>query len=197
MPIKIKPTKEDLLTSVKNKQASYWRNKVPDVIDYNLKVLFCGINPGLYTAWAKHHFAHPGNRFWKTLYLSGFTPTLLTPYQNSELLKFSLGITNIVERPTITASELSKEELINGGKILVKKILKYKPEYAAIVGIDAYRIAFQKKSVKTGLQEDKIGQTKVWVLPNPSGLNANYPPQKLVEVFKEFYNQVTNFNTKL
>lgn len=177
----IKPTKEDLLDAA--------NRKVPDIIGPDLKVLFVGINPGIYTAAVGHHFAHPANRFWKALHDSGFTPRLLSPFENDELIKYGYGITNIVERPTLRASELSREELERGWKKLTKKVRKYRPEWIAICGLDAYRTLFNKKAV-IGEQPDKIGSTGIWVLPNPSGLNASFTPKRLAAVFSELKRKV-------
>jgi double-stranded uracil-DNA glycosylase len=177
-----KPTKEDL-ENAKQKL-------VPDLIDYNLKILFCGINPGLYTAATGFHYARPGNRFWPALYKSGLTKELLIPSQQKKLLEYGYGMTNFVARPSNTATELSKEEFVEGAKILEKKVLKYKPQWLAVVGIGAYKIGFNRKLVKVGEQEERIGNTKIWVLPNPSGLNANYTPDQLAILFEELKNRV-------
>jgi double-stranded uracil-DNA glycosylase len=160
---------------------------VPDVIAPDLDVLFCGINPGLYTAAVQQHFGRPGNRFWPTLYRAGFTPRLFQPSEQRELLKLGYGITNVVARATAAADELSREELLEGGRLLVRKVKRYKPRYLAIVGVGAYRTAFERPKAKMGLQEETIGETRVWVLPNPSGLNANYQADALVELFAELH----------
>ena len=173
----MRPTKADLEAA---------RGKtIPDVIAPGLDVLFCGINPGLYTAAVGHHFGRPGNRFWPTLYRAGFTPRLFAPSEQRELLRLGVGITNVVARATAAAAELSDDELREGGRELTRKIRKFKPRYLAIVGVGAYRTAFDRPKAKLGLQEETIGGTKIWVLPNPSGLNANYQPAKLVELFAE------------
>jgi TDG/mug DNA glycosylase family protein len=148
-------------------------------------VLFCGINPGLYTAAVQQHFGRPGNRFWPTLYRAGFTPRLFAPSEQHELLQLGIGITNVVARATAAADELTREELVEGGRILEQTVLRYHPRYLAIVGIGAYRTAFQRPKATMGLQEETIGKTRIWVLPNPSGLNANYQPAQLVELFAE------------
>ena len=158
---------------------------LPDVIAPDLDVLFCGINPGLYTAAVQQHFGRPGNRFWPTLYRAGFTPRLFHPSEQHELLKLGCGITNVVARATAAADELSREELLEGGRALVRKVKRYKPRYLAIVGAGAYRTAFERPKAKMGLQEETIGETRLWVLPNPSGLNANYQADALVALFAE------------
>jgi TDG/mug DNA glycosylase family protein len=173
----VKPTPADL--------AAAFGKTLPDVIAPDLRVLFCGINPGLYTAAVQQHFGRPGNRFWPTLHRAGFTPRLFHPSEQRELLPLGLGITNVVARATTAADELSAEELVDGGKILARKVKRYKPRYLAIVGIGAYRTAFGRPKAKMGLQEETVGDTRIWVLPNPSGLNANYRPAELVELFAE------------
>jgi len=133
----------------------------------------------------QQHFGRPGNRFWPTLHRAGFTPRLFHPSEQRELLQLGFGITNVVARATTAADELTNEELIEGGRILEKKVKQYEPRYLAIVGIGAYRTAFARPKAKMGLQEERIGETRIWVLPNPSGLNANYKPAELVEVYRE------------
>lgn len=172
-----KPTKEDLRDAV--------NHTIEDVIDYNLKVLFCGINPGLWSGATGHHFAKPGNRFWKTLHLAGFADRILHPSEEHELLENGYGITNIVKRTSARADELSNEEIIEGGKVLTKKIKKYTPQFLAVLGITTYRTAFQKPKAKLGLQDEIIGKTRIWLLPNPSGLNAHYQLNDLAKLFSE------------
>ncbi|MEO8381061.1 MAG: G/U mismatch-specific DNA glycosylase [Acidobacteriota bacterium] len=157
---------------------------LPDVIARDLDVLFCGINPGLYTAAVQQHFGRPGNRFWPTLYGAGFTPRLFHPSEQRELLKLGYGITNVVARATAAADELSGDELVAGAKVLTRKVAKYQPRVLAIVGIGAYRTAFSRRKAKLGLQDETIGATRIWVLPNPSGLNANYQAGALVSLFR-------------
>jgi double-stranded uracil-DNA glycosylase len=172
-----KPTKEELLAA-KGKT-------VPDVIAPNLKVLFCGINPGLYSAATGHHFARPGNRFWPALYAAGFTERLLSPFEERELLKRGYGITNVVERATATAAELSAEEIVEGGRRLAAKARRYRPQYVAVLGISAYRTAFNVPKARLGRQGEKFGESMIWILPNPSGLNAHYQPKDLAQLFLE------------
>ncbi|NJP52214.1 G/U mismatch-specific DNA glycosylase [Streptomyces sp. SBST2-5] len=156
---------------------------VPDVVADGLRVLFCGINPGLMTAATGHHFARPGNRFWPALHRSGFTPRQLKPSEQRELLSYGLGITNVVARATARADELSPEEYREGGHILAAKVARLRPRWLAVVGITAYRAAFGDPAARVGPQERAIGDTRVWVLPNPSGLNAHWTPQTLAEEF--------------
>jgi TDG/mug DNA glycosylase family protein len=158
---------------------------VRDVIAPNLRVLFCGINPGLYTAAVGHHFARPGNRFWKALYDGGFTDSLLSPFDERELLKSGYGVTNVVRRATAAADELTKEEVISGGRRLAVKVRSYRPACLAILGLGVYRTAFDQAKATVGLQQQKIGDTILWVLPNPSGLNANYQQADLARLFRD------------
>lgn len=174
---KRRPTKEEL--------AAAGGRTLPDIIAPNLKVLFSGINPGLYTAVVGHHFARPGNRFWPTLHAAGFTPRLYLPEEERRLLNLGLGITNIVDRATANAAELSALELKEGAFKLEEKVMGYQPQVLAFLGISAYRVAFGKATAGIGMQEQTIGNTKLWVLPNPSGLNAHFPPRKLAEVYQE------------
>lgn len=151
----------------------------------NLAVLFCGINPGLYTAAIGHHFGRPGNRFWPALYSAGITPRLLTPYEERELLNYGYGITNLVARATATAAELTKAELVEGGKNLEAKVKMYAPRMVAFLGVTAYRAAFDRPKAQTGPQPELISSTRLWVLPNPSGLNAHYRLEDLAALFRE------------
>lgn len=158
---------------------------MPDVIAPGLRILFCGINPGLYTAAVGHHFARPGNRFWPALFAAGFTDRLVSPFDERELLKLGYGVTNVVMRATATADQLSREELRAGGKQLTRKVKRYKPRFLAVLGLGAYREAWEQPKAVIGRQELMIGETVVWVLPNPSGLNAHYQAQDLARVFRE------------
>lgn len=158
---------------------------VPDVIAADLRVLFCGINPGLYTAAVGHHFARPGNRFWPALFAAGFTDRLVSPFDELELLQQGYGVTNVVMRATATADELTREELREGGKRLVRKVRRYRPTFLAVLGLGAYRAAWEQPKAVIGEQEKRIGETTVWVLPNPSGLNAHYQAKDLARVFSE------------
>jgi len=158
---------------------------VPDVIAKRLAVVFCGINPGLYTAAIGHHFGRPGNRFWPTLHAAGFTPRVLKPWEEDELIPLGYGITNVVARATNAADELAHDELVKGGRTLVAKMNRFKPRVLAVLGVGAYRAAFGQRSAAIGLQPDSIGGTRLWVLPNPSGLNANYKPADFARLFRE------------
>ncbi|HXD34654.1 MAG TPA: G/U mismatch-specific DNA glycosylase [Pyrinomonadaceae bacterium] len=172
-----KPTREQILAAE--------GKTIRDVIAPNLKILFAGINPGLYTAAVGHHFARPGNRFWAALHDAGFTDRLLSAFEERELLKDGYGITNVASRATATADRLTKEEILTGGKRLVAKVRRYRPEILAILGLGAYRVAFNQPKAVIGRQEEKITDTAIWVLPNPSGLNANYQRPDLARLFRE------------
>jgi TDG/mug DNA glycosylase family protein len=151
-------------------------------------VLFVGINPGLYSAAVGHHFARPGNRFWPTLELSGFTPRRISPFEEKELLALGLGVTNIVRRTTATANELSKEELAQGATRLLSKIRRFAPRAVAVLGVTAYRMAFGRPGAVVGPQPEMLATTALWVLPNPSGLNAHYQLADLARQFRELRN---------
>jgi TDG/mug DNA glycosylase family protein len=159
--------------------------KIPDLIAPYLKVLFCGINPGLDSGATGLHFARPGNKFWPALYAAGFTKRLLHPSERHELLAAGYGITAIVRRATATAAELSDDEYRVGKRALEKKVLKYKPRWVAVLGLGAYRTGFNQPKAKVGPQANSIGETGIWVLPNPSGLNANHQLPELTEMFRE------------
>ena len=148
-----------------------------------LRVLFCGINPGLMSAATGHHFARPGNRFWPVLHASGFTPRQLKPSQQRELLDHGLGITNVAARATARADELSRPELRTGGELLRDKVRRHEPAWLAVVGVTAYRVAFGDRKAGIGPQERTIGGTRIWVLPNPSGLNAHWTPAAMAEEY--------------
>ena len=178
-----RPTREELLAAA--------GKTVPDVIAPNLKVLICGINPGLYTAAIGHHFGRPGNRFWPALYAAGITPRLLSPYEERELLDYGFGITNLVARATAAADELTAQELVEGGQILLEKIRRYTPRILAVLGLTAYRAAFRQPKATIGAQPERIGASgsypgaRLWVLPNPSGLNAHYSLNDLGRLYRE------------
>lgn len=161
--------------------------RVPDVTAPKLKILFVGINPGLYSGATGHHFARPGNRFWPALHRAGLTPRLLAPHEERELLKSGIGITNLVNRTTATAAELSTQQLATGGRRLVAKVKRLRPRVVAFLGIDAYRAAFGLRRVAIGRQDTSIGKTAVWVLPNPSGLNANYQLRDFARLFRQLH----------
>jgi TDG/mug DNA glycosylase family protein len=162
--------------------AAYGR-VIPDVIAHDLTVLFCGINPGLWSAATGHHFARPGNRFWPALHRSGFTPRQLSPADQNALLSYRLGVTNLVERGSARADELTGEELRAGAQTLDLKLRRHRPAWLAVLGVGAYRTAFGIRSATVGPQPESRGTTQVWVLPNPSGLNAHYTLDRLTIEF--------------
>jgi TDG/mug DNA glycosylase family protein len=174
-PIPWKPTKAEVLAARER--------RIPDLVAKDLIVLFAGINPGLYTAAIGRHFGRPGNRFWPALYGGGFTPRLFSPFEGSLLLDLQFGITNIVERATVRADELTDDELRDGGRRLLAKVKRLRPTVVAFVGIGPYRVVSGIKDAKIGLQKLPFGGSHAWVLPNPSGLNAHYLPAALAKVF--------------
>jgi len=172
-----KPTKADLEAAV--------HKTVPDLVAPDLKVLFCGINPGLYTAALGHHFGRPGNRFWPALHGAGFTPRQFKPWEERELLPLGYGITNMVPRTTAAASELAPDEYVEGGKRLTGLVQRYTPRVVAFLGIGAYRSAFGRPKAQLGLQDERLDASRLWALPSPSGLNANHQLADLVALLRE------------
>ena len=171
-----RPTREALLAAADR--------TVRDVVAPDLRVLFCGINPGLHTAYHGHHFAGPGNRFWPTLHAAGFTDRVLHFSESAELLARGYGVTNVVARATATAAELAPAEYVAGGRALARKVARWRPRILAVLGIGAYRTAFARPKATLGEQPERMGTTRVWVLPNPSGLNANYQKDDLARLFR-------------
>jgi len=159
------------------------RRTVPDLIAPGLRVLFVGINPGLYSGAVGHHFARPGNRFWRVLHAAGFTAGVVSPFDERLLLERGLGITNVVRRTTATAAELSTDELVRGARRLRAKVARYRPRVVAFLGLQAYRVALGRPRAAVGRQEGRFGGAVVWVLPNPSGLNAHYQLPALTRLF--------------
>jgi TDG/mug DNA glycosylase family protein len=172
-----RPTPEQLIAA---------RNgTIPDILGPGLRILFCGINPSLYSAAVGHNFARPGNRFWPALHLAGFTERRLSPFEDSSLLARGYGMTNLVARATATAAELSEEEVVRGGKTLRRKLREYRPGALAVLGIGSFRDAFGKPDALAGLQPRTLEKTPVWVLPNPSGLNAHYSLDDIAAALRE------------
>ena len=155
------------------------------IVGPGLRVLFVGINPSLRSAEVGHHFARPGNRFWPTLHAAGFTPRRLRPDEDQELPAHGIGVTNLAFRPTREASELTREELTAGAAELERTVRLHAPGLVAMVGLTAYRVAFGRPRAAMGLQPDEIGGRPVWVLPNPSGLNAHYKPADFARLYAE------------
>jgi TDG/mug DNA glycosylase family protein len=157
--------------------------RVPDLIAPGLRVLFCGINPGLYSAATRHHFARPGNRFWPALHRSGFTRRLVAPWEEQELLALGLGITNLVARATAAAAELAPAELTAGRRRLAGKVRRWRPAWVAVLGVGAYRAGFRRPDARLGRQPERLAGAGLWVLPNPSGLNAHHQLGDLAAAF--------------
>jgi TDG/mug DNA glycosylase family protein len=169
---------------------------IPDVLGPGLDVVFVGINPGLWSGlWSGavgHHFARPGNRFWKTLYGAGFTDRVLSPLEDAALLDYGLGATNLVARTTATADELAADELREGARHLGQRLTPLRPRIVAVLGIGAYRTGFGRPRAQLGEQEERLGHSRLWVLPNPSGINAHYPLDALVEGLRELRGAISD-----
>jgi len=178
MPFEVwKPTREQV--------AAAKGCTIPDVIGPGLRVLFVGINPSLYSAAVGHHFARPGNRFWPALHAAGFTPRRFSPFEDAELLPLGCGLTNIACRATAAAEEVPAGELLAGARRLRRKLTRYRPAAVAFLGITAYRAAFDRPAAVLGRQEERLADSVVWVLPNPSGLNAHYRLADLAALFAD------------
>lgn len=158
---------------------------LPNILAPGLDVVFCGINPGLYSAAVGYHFARPGNRFWTALHRSGFTDRRLEPHEQKEMLTYGCGLTNLVARATAVAAELSTEELRHGRELLQRRIARYEPGWVAVLGKGAYQKAFRRTDAEFGRQTEELGGAGLWLLPNPSGLNARYQSPELAEMFQE------------
>lgn len=172
-----RPTREQL-------EAAYGKG-VRDVIAPGLRVLFCGINPGLYTAAIGHHFGRPGNRFWPALHVAGFTDHVLSPFEERELIGLGLGVTNLVNKATRVAEELIADELRAGARALERKVRRYRPRALVVLGLGAYRIAFAQRRATIGEQPERVGDTRVWVLPNPSGRTASYQLDAIAALLRQ------------
>lgn len=160
---------------------------VPDLIGPDLTVLFVGVNPGLYSAAIGHHFGHPANRFWRALYAGGFTERVLAPWEEATLLARGYGLINLVEHATSEAAELTRAELRAGAVRLGRTLRRYRPGIAAILGLGAYRVAFDRPRAVVGPQPERIGAARLWVLPDPSGLNTSYLPNDLARLFRALH----------
>jgi double-stranded uracil-DNA glycosylase len=171
-----RPTKGELATAVDK--------RIRDVIAVDLRILFCGINPGLYSGAVGHHFARPGNRFWKALHRAGLTDRELSPFEDRELLRYGIGVTNLVNRTTAAAADLDPAELRRGARHLERKVRRYRPSFLAFAGMGAYRVAFQRPRAPLGRQAETLGESVIWLLPNPSGAQAAYQLDDLVRAFR-------------
>lgn len=172
-----KPTREQI--------AAAEGKRLVDVLAPGLHVVFVGINPGLYSGATGHHFARPGNRFWPALHNAGWTDRELSPFEDRDLVRYGIGVTNFVARATAAADELGDGEIRAGGRRLVKKVEEYRPRCVAVLGVMAYRTAFAVRDATIGRQPGEIAGAEVWVLPNPSGLNAHYAPADFARMFRE------------
>jgi TDG/mug DNA glycosylase family protein len=172
-----RPTPADLRASA--------GTRIPDLVAPDLDVLFCGINPGLYSAATGLHFARPGNRFWRALHDAGLTRTVLQPWEQRAMLASGIGITNLVARATASAAELTNDEIRAGRARLERKVRRYHPRIVAIVGIGAYRVAFDRPKATFGEQPERLAGARLWVLPNTSGLNANHQARDFAKAFGE------------
>lgn len=167
-----RPTRDELDAAV--------GKTVADVIGPRLRVLFCGINPGLWSGAVGHHFAHPGNRFWKGLHASGFTDEVLSPADERRLLDVGVGLTNLVQVATRSAADLDREQLRHGARELEAKVRRWRPRVVAVLGLTAYRTGFARPQAAIGPQPEGLHGAMLWVLPNPSGVQAHYPFDRLV-----------------
>lgn len=172
-----RPTREECLAA--------YGGTVPDLVAPGLNVLLCGINPGLMSAAIGHHFGNPANRLWPALHLAGFTPRRLHPTESHELLRYGVGITNLVMRATATAAELSSAEIRAGVEPLTRLAAEYQPRYVAFLGLTSYRTAFGRPKADIGPQQERLADARIWLLPNTSGLNAHHQLPDLVRVFAE------------
>jgi TDG/mug DNA glycosylase family protein len=177
--VRPRPTRAELLAAA--------GRTVPDLIAPGLRVLFCGINPGRYSGATGHHFARPGNRFWPALHAAGFSDRLLSPWEEHRLLEHGYGITNLVARATATADELTRAELGAGRRRLERRTRRNAPAWVAVLGVGAYRVAFGRPLAAVGPQPETLAGARLWVLPNPSGLNAHYQLPDLVREFAGLY----------
>ena len=166
------------------REAAYGR-EIPHVLAEGLDVVFVGINPGLWSGASGHHFANPGNRFWKALHGSGFTDRQLDPSEDASMPTYGLGVTNLVARTTARADELTEDEIRAGGASLGERLAPFAPKVVAVVGLGAFRIAFDRPKAEVGPSDVPIAGARSWVLPNPSGLNAHYQVDDLARVFAE------------
>jgi double-stranded uracil-DNA glycosylase len=171
-----RPTKDELAAAVDK--------RIRDVIAPDLRILFCGINPGLYSGAVGHHFARPGNRFWKVLHRAGFTDRELSPFDDRDLLRYGIGITNLVNRTTAAAADLDHAELRRGARQLERKVGRYRPSFVAFAGMGTYRVAFGRPRAPLGRQTEMLGKSVIWLLPNPSGAQAAYQLDDLVRAFR-------------
>lgn len=159
--------------------------KLEDILAEDLAVIFCGINPGLKAAATGHHFMGRSNRFWRTLHLAGFTPHEVQPENDRTILQYQCGLTTVVERPTARADQLSADEFRAAAARFESKITRYAPRFVAFLGKAAYGALTGQREIAWGLQPQKLGDSAVWVLPNPSGRNLAFTLDQLVEAYRQ------------
>lgn len=164
--------------------------RLPDIISTSLKVVFCGINPGMRSASVGLHFVNRSNRFWRVLHLAGFTPRQLEPNEASLLLRYGLGLTSAVDRPTVSATELRRNDYVAARPVFERKISRYRPAYVAFLGKAAYAAFLNQRHLSWGLQQTRLGGSLVWILPNPSGLNCAFTIGRLTDLYKELFEAV-------
>ncbi len=179
----LRPTPHDLISAE--------GCSIPEVIGPGIRYLFVGINPGLWSGATGHHFARPGNRFWPTLHGAGFTPHLLAPDDDETLMALGIGITNLVNRATAKASQVTDAELRAGAARLRATVARHRPVAVAVLGVSAYRVAFDDPVATIGRAAEAPAGAELWILPNPSGLNAHYQLPQLIDLFRTFRDSVT------
>ena len=162
-------------------------DELPDIIAEHLKVLFCGINPGMIAAATGYHFAGRNNRFWRALHLAGFTPEEISPQDDHAILRYGCGVTSVVKRPTARADELSPEEFVSAAAEFEQKIARYAPRFVAFLGKAAYSALSRQREIAWGLQPTRMEGAAIWVLPNPSGRNRAFTLDSLVEAYRQLY----------
>jgi double-stranded uracil-DNA glycosylase len=177
------PTPRDRPRPSKAELAAAAGRTIDDVIAPGLAILFVGINPGLWSGVTGFHFANPANRFWRAIHAAGLVDRVLDPSEQHELLHSGIGIVNLVPRTTASAAELRRDELREGGRALVRKVERYRPRTVAFLGISTYKVAFDASAIDVGLQPERLADARVWVLPNPSGLNASWSLPRLAEAY--------------
>jgi TDG/mug DNA glycosylase family protein len=160
---------------------------LPDILARGLNVVFCGINPGMRSAALGHHFAGRGNRFWRVLHLSGFTPQQLLPENARSLLSYGCGLTSAVERPTVSANDLKRSDFVQARPALERKMRRYAPNTIAFLGKAACSVILDQRELSWGQQEVRFAGAAVWVLPNPSGLNCAFTLADLTDAYRELW----------
>ena len=166
-------------------------DELPDIIARHLKVLFCGINPGMTAATAGHHFVAGSNRYWRVMHLAGFTPAEIRPQQDRTILEYGYGLTTVVRRPTARADQLGREEFAAAAAEFARKINHQAPRFVAFLGKAAYAELSAQRDIAWGPQSARMEGAAVWVLPNPSGRNRAFTLDQLVEAYRPLHRAVT------